>query len=158
LAWILGPAEIIEDLGRAASGIDGGPSLPIQRAAIQLFEPSRADMETQALREVFSRKQNITLNSLRDIGMTCSEDSNGTFYIWADISNLPPPLNSADFFFNEALKAKVITVPGSMFNIHPGKPKTGDHFSQYIRFSYGPEEENLVMGLQRITELIQSHK
>ena len=39
LAWALGPKDIIADMGRAASGIDGGPSQPIQRAALQLFEP-----------------------------------------------------------------------------------------------------------------------
>ena len=158
LAWILGPKHIIEDLGRAASGIDGGPSLPIQRAALQLFEPKRADMETNALREVFSRKQTRMLHALRQNGMICSADANSTFYIWADISQLPPPLNNADNFFKEALNSKVITVPGYMFDIHPGQQKNEAEFGQYIRFSFGPEEENLKMGLERITELIKSHQ
>ena len=158
LAWILGPKHIIEDLGRAASGIDGGPSLPIQRAALQLFEPERADMETHALREVFSRKQNMMLAALRENRMICSTDGNSTFYILADISQLPPPLNYSDNFFKEALKRRVITVPGYMFDIHPGQQKTDREFNQYIRFSFGPEEENLMMGLERITELIKSHR
>lgn len=157
LAWILGPVNIIADLGRAASGIDGGPSLPIQRAALQLFEPARADQETQALREVFSRKQTLMLNSLRKNGMICSEDDNSTFYVWADISHLPKPLNNSDSFFREALKHKVMTVPGHLFDIHPGNRKIGSAFDQYIRFSFGPEEKNLVQGLARITDLIKSY-
>jgi aspartate/methionine/tyrosine aminotransferase len=158
LAWILGPENVIEDLGRVASAIDGGPSVPVQRAALQLFESARVNKETKALRETFSRKQNITLKSLRENGMICSVDTNSTFYVWADISELPSPLNNATDFFKEALLKKVITVPGYMFDIHPGKEKKNSEFDQHIRFSFGPEEKNLVMGLQRITDLIHSHK
>ncbi len=156
LAWILGPTNIIEDLGRAASGIDGGPSMPIQRAAIQLLEPERANKETQALREVFSHKQSITLAALREFGMLCSTDANSTFYIWADISQLPPPLNNSESFFKEALKHKVLVVPGHLFDIDPRKQKKEIKFHNYIRCSFGPEEANLVSGLRRIEQLIKS--
>lgn len=158
LAWIVGPKEVIEGLGRAASGIDGGPSLPVQRAALQLFEPKRVDKEMQVLREVFSRKQCMMFSSFRDNGMICSTDNSSTFYIWADISQLPPPLNNSDGFFKEALKSKVIIVPGHMFDIHPGQKKKDLKFNQYVRFSFGPEEENLKIGIERITEFIKSHQ
>ncbi len=158
LAWVLGPESVIDNIGRAASGIDGGPSLPVQRAALQLFEPSRADAESIALREVFSGKRNIMLRILRESGMVCSEDADSTFYIWADISRLPAPLNDARTFFDEALKRKVIVVPGYLFNIQPGCNKHVTRFNHFVRFSFGPPEENMVMGLMRITELIQSFK
>ena len=148
---------IIEKLGRAASAIDGGPSLPIQRAALQLFEPRCVDIETKALRKVFSRKQNIMLQSLRKNGILCSSDANSTFYLWADISKLPSPINYSDSFFKEALKYKVITVPGYMFDIHPSQEQKDSEFNQYIRFSFGPTEENIQMGLERITQLIKSY-
>ncbi len=157
LAWVIGPKNIIDDLGRVASGIDGGPSLPIQRAALQLFEAERVDKESHALRKVFSRKKNIMLNSLRKNGVICSSDANSTFYIWADISQLPSGLNDADRFFKEALQRKVICVPGYMFDIHPGQPKKASAFNRHVRFSFGPEEGNIKMGLEKITELIKSH-
>lgn len=158
LAWILGPRDIIQDLGRAASGIDGGASLPVQRAAIQLFEPYRADRETNALREVFSRKQNIILEYLRELGIECSEDAHSTFYVWADLSNLPTPLNDSNILFQEALKHKVIIVPGHLFDINPGGVKKEPGFNNYARFSFGPPEENLVKGLERIKELVNSYR
>lgn len=158
LAWVVGPEEIIKDLGRAASGIDGGPSLPIQRAALQLFEPNRVDQDTRALRNVFSRKQALVLRALQDQGILCSPDTHGTFYIWADISQLPPPLNNSDIFFKEALNYQVIVIPGHVFDIHPGTPRKHPQFNQYIRLSFGPEEANLKMGLERLAALIQSHK
>ena len=157
LAWILAPKNITEDLGRVASAIDGGPSLPIQRAAIQLFEPARMRLETQTLREVFNRKQTLMLNSLRKNGMVCSQDSSGTFYIWADISELPPPLNNSDTFFREALKCKVMVVPGHLFDINQNHQKNGIQFNNYIRFSFGSNEENVIKGLERISELIKSY-
>ena len=157
LAWILGPTNIIKKIGCAASGIDGGPSLPIQRAAIQLFEPDRIDQETQALREVFSHKHNIMFHALKQLGIMCSSDSQSTFYIWGDISKLPSPLNNAESFFKLALNYKVITVPGYLFDIHTGQEKKEENYKNYIRFSFGPEEGKVIIGLERLAKLIQSH-
>lgn len=157
LAWVLGPKDVIEDLGRAGSGIDGGPSLPIQRAAIALFEQKRVALETQILRKVFSKKHQIMTNFLRKNGMLCSNDSRSTFYVWADISQLPEPLNQADVFFMEALKYKVMTVPGHLFDIRPNIEQQDRFFNQYIRFSFGPDEKSLLEGLNRISTLIKSY-
>lgn len=157
LAWALGPKDTIEKLGLVGSAIDGGPSLPIQRAALKLFEPKQVDQETKALRKVFSKKKNLAFKSLCKDGMICSEDINGTFYIWADISKLPFPLNNSDSFFREALKQKVIVVPGYLFDILPELHKGDSNFHKYVRFSFGPAEDQLKIGLERITTLIKSY-
>jgi aspartate/methionine/tyrosine aminotransferase len=158
LAWVLGPKDMIEDLGRASSGIDGGPSLPIQRAALQMLKPQWVDPEMAALRSVFQKKQTLMMQSLRQNGMRCSVDANSTFYVWADISKLPAPLNNADTFFDAMLRKKVITIPGYIFDIHPGLHRKETQFKQYIRLSFGPEEENLKKGLDRISSLINSDR
>ena len=155
LAWIVAPENIIENIAASASGIDGGPSSPIQRAALQLFEPKNVDLETKILREVFSKKHNLTLQVLRESGIICSDDSNSTFYVWGDISQLPFPLNRSDIFFQEALKRKVIVVPGYLFDIRPDLDPSDSKFKNFIRFSFGSEETNLKMGLKRIAELIK---
>ena len=90
--------------------------------------------------------------------MICSADADSTFYIWADISMLPPPLNNSRTFFRELLNKKVMVVPGYLFDIHPGQQKGDGRFEQNVRISFGPDEENLKMGLRRITELIKSNK
>ena len=155
LAWIVAPENIIEDIQAASSGLDGGPSNPIQKAAIQLFEQKNVDLEMKALRSAFSKKQNIAIKTLEEIGITCSSDSNSTFYIWGDISQLPFPINRSDLFFQEALKRKVIVVPGYLFDIRPNLEINQPKFNNFIRFSFGPEEKNLKMGLAKIVELIQ---
>jgi len=157
IGWAIGPKDLIETLGRAGSAIDGGPSQPMQRAALRVLDPNYADQETAALRNVFSRKRNIMLKSLREMGILCTVEPESTFYIWADISQLPKPINNADDFFFAALEKKVMTVPGHYFDVNPGKIRRDSQFNQCVRFSFGPPEDNMVMGLERLEKLIKSY-
>lgn len=96
------------------------------------------------------------LASLRKSGILCTSGIRGTFYVWGDISQLPAPLNNADHFFTAALKQKVIVIAGNLFDIHPGKQQTKNpNFKNYIRFSFGPEEKNIIMGLERLETMIK---
>ena len=97
------------------------------------------------------------LAALRQNGMLCSPDSLGTFYIWADISQLPAPMNHSTAFFREALKHKVITVPGYQFDIRPEHKKKAVEYNHYVRFSFGPDQETITQGLERIRAFIQAH-
>lgn len=159
IGWVIGPKNIINNINRAASAVDGGPNQPIQRAAIKVLQEDRAKIETDALRKVFSRKRNYMVNCLKENGIICTPEPSGTFYIWANISQLPEPINNADVFFKEALKRKVMTVPGYFFDISPGNSdKKESPFNQFLRFSYGPDEANIKQGLDRLTEMINSFK
>ncbi len=156
LGWALGPPEAIEVINRAASAIDGGPSTAVQRAALKVLEPVQADRETAALRTVFARKRNLMLGALRAMGIRCDHEPGGTFYVWADIGSLPPPLDDADTFFREALQRKVLTVPGRFFDVNPGGTRPSlEEYSHWVRFSFGPPEDNMLMGLDRLAELIR---
>src|SRR6266567_7478701 len=156
IGWAVGPPAMIETLGCAASAIDGGPSQPMQRAALAILEPERADQETSALRRVFARKRNLMVNKLKDMGIRCAREPEGTFYCWASIKDLPPPLSDAESFFYEGLKRKVMTVPGGFFDVNPGKrrPNAGS-FKSWVRFSFGPPEDNVREGLDRLQKMIR---
>ncbi len=159
IGWAVGPKHIIDNINRAASAVDGGPNQPIQRAAIEVLEHDRAATDTDALRKVFSRKRNYMVKTLGENGIICTPEPSGTFYIWADISQLPAPINNADVFFTEALKRKVMTVPGYFFDISPGRRSKKDSpFNQFVRFSFGPPMDNMKMGLARLTEMIESFR
>lgn len=156
IGWAVGPADIIERMNRAASAIDGGPSIACQKAALQILEPDVADRETNAVRAVFTRKRNIMLQRLRAMGIPCDVPPAGTFYVWASIASLPAPLNDADAFFRKALDRKVLTVPGRFFDVNPGKERSGPSpYKSWVRFSFGPPEENMVMGLTRLGEMVR---
>ena len=158
IGWTLGPPVMIETLGCAASAIDGGPSQPMQRAALPILEPERADRETSALRQVFARKRNLMVNRLADMGIRCAREPQGTFYCWASIKDLLPPLNDAEAFFYEGLKHKVMTVPGAFFDVNPGKRRpSASSFKSWVRFSFGPPEDNVREGLDRLQKMIRTN-
>ncbi len=155
VGWVVGPSAMIETIDRAASAIDGGPSQPIQRAAACVLEPARADAETSALREAFAKKRNLMLERLERLGIRACPITEGTFYTWASIADLPAPFDDADVLFRRALERKVMTVPGRFFDVNPGKERPGPSpFAQWVRFSFGPPEDNVRMGLDRLEELI----
>ena len=155
VGWAVGPKAMIETLGRAASAIDGGPPQPTQRALLDVLEPGRADQETTALREVFARKRNLTLGALKEMGCTFANEAEGTFYLWANIEGLPAPLNDGDRFFREALRRKVMTVPGHFFDVNPAKQRAGQpRYAKWLRFSFGPPEDNVRQGLERLSKLV----
>ena len=156
LAWVVGPSSIIEKLDRAASAMDGGPSLPAQRLAIKALEPERADQETSAVRKVFTRKRNVMLEGLRSVGIRCEHESAGAFYIWADLGGLAKPLNDAEAFFRAGLERKVMTVPGRFFDINPGGANPPmKELKKWVRFSFGTPEEKMAVGLERLGEMIR---
>jgi aspartate/methionine/tyrosine aminotransferase len=158
VGWAVGPPAMIETLGCAASAIDGGPSQPMQRAALAVLEPERADQETKALRQVFARKRNLMVNRLKDMGIRFAQEPQGTFYCWASIKDLPSPLNNAEAFFYEGLKHKVMTVPGAFFDVNPGKRRpAASSFNSWVRFSFGPPEDNVREGLNRLEKMIKAN-
>lgn len=156
IGWILGPAGVIEQVTRTASAIDGGPPVPVQRAAYTLLEPARADQETQAVRIAFAEKRRVMVEALTGMGIDVRNSGRGTFYLWADLQALPAPLSNADTFFRQALSRKVMTVPGRFFDVNPGRlrstPMIGD---TWARFSFGPPIDNMRAGLDRLRAICE---
>ncbi len=72
----------------------------------------------------------------------------------------PEGLNTGMEFLRAALEVKVIAVPGSFFDINPGKrmKKAGSRFNNYLRFSYGPDIKTLELGLQRLKEMVNKSR
>jgi hypothetical protein len=146
---------MIEAMARTGSAIDGGPSRIAQRAALEALEPSRADQETHALREVFCAKRNLMVERLKAMGVRFAAEPSGTFYCWGDLSALPAPFNDGVGFFERALQLKVMTVPGEYFDVDPRKERQGDSpFKQWMRFSFGPPMDNMVLGLDRLQAML----
>jgi len=155
VGWVVGPRAMIDVIGRAASAIDGGPSAPMQRAALRALEPKQADQETHALRQVFSRKRNLMVDRLTRMGVRFAADSDSTFYVWGSVAGLPAPFNDPETFFRRALERKVMTVPGTYFDVNPGKARTGPSpLASWMRFSFGPPEDNVRLGLDRLDQMI----
>jgi aspartate/methionine/tyrosine aminotransferase len=157
VTWALGPRSVIETLASAGSFLDGGGSKPLQRAAIPLVEYANVEAETRAIHDEFRKKRDRMVSELERLGVRIDRVPDGTFYVWGNVIDLPPPLNDGMGFFRAALDKKVITVPGEFFDVNPGKRRRGhgSRFSSYVRFSFGPSTAVLERALPRLAELIQ---
>lgn len=94
---------------------------------------------------------------LTEMGIRCAtnaDERGATFYVWASVADLKPPLNDGFGFFREALKHRVMTVPGSFFDVNPGHARSEVALSSWVRFSFGPPEENMIMGLDRLQKMV----
>jgi len=155
IGWAVGPRDMIQSLGCAASAIDGGPNLPMQRAALEVLGADRADQETAAVRRVFSAKRNEMVKRLKSMGMRIAVEPEGTFYVWASIADLKAPFDDAEHFFRKALEAKVLTVPGRFFDVNPGKLRPEPSpLASWMRFSFGPPMDNMRLGLERLEKML----
>ena len=125
-----------------------------QREAVALLEPDFARQETEAIQREFQRKRTRTLQRLAELDIEVEVEPGGSFYVWANLSRLPAPLNDGMVFFEKSLERKVITVPGAFFDVNPGRRRAQARYQSYTRFSFGPPMQEVDNGFDRLATLI----
>jgi aspartate/methionine/tyrosine aminotransferase len=157
VTWTVGPRKVIEAMSSAASFLDGGCNAPLQRAAVDLVTPEHVASEFAAIQRVFGEKRTLMLEQVAAMGLKVDAAPRGTFYVWASLEDLPPPLNDGMTFFLRGLEWKVICVPGQFFDVNPGKRRPGNRgtrFSRHVRLSFGPPRADIESGLNRLAAMI----
>src|SRR5438105_4225058 len=147
ISWTLGPKAVIETIASAGSFLDGGANHPFQNVAAALLEPQLALKETLAIQKHFGQKRQFVLERLKKMGIGVDAEPAGAFYVWANLSKLPKPLNDGMTFFREGLKEKVIIVPGVFFDVNPGNRQVHGHYENYCRVIFGQDLKELQTGL-----------
>ena len=117
--WVVAPAPIVEMLGSAGSFLDGGTNAPLQQLALPLMDLEFIRRDAWALQKHFKMKRDYLLKELASLGITVKLEPTATFYIWADLSNLPAPLNDCLVFLEECVRNRIIVVPGLFFDCNP---------------------------------------
>ncbi len=158
VSWTLGPKAVIETVASAGSFLDGGANHPFQGVAASLLEPKRAFQETEAIQKHFGAKRDFVLKRLVQMGIGVDAEPSGSFYVWANLSQLPKPLDDGMAFFREGLKEKVIIVPGTFFDVNPGNRRSHGRYGNYCRVSFGPELSKLEIGLNGLERVIKRFK
>ena len=143
-------------LGSAGSYLDGGANAPLQRLALPMMELDFIRKDTWALQAHFRKKRDYLLQHLAEMGIDVALKPTATFYIWASLKKLPPPLNDCMVFLEECIKHKVVCVPGVFFDINPRGICNiqRSRAINNVRFSYGPPFENLEKGMAQIQKMI----
>jgi aspartate/methionine/tyrosine aminotransferase len=158
ISWTLGPKAVVEAIASAGSFLDGGANHPFQGVAAALLTPQLALEETGAIQKHFGQKRAYVLGRLKQMGIGVDAEPSGAFYIWANLSRLPKPLNDGMTFFKEGLKEKVIVVPGVFFDVNPGNRRMYGRYLNYCRISFGPELKRLETGLDALERVIRRAK
>mmetsp|Transcript_98011 Transcript_98011/g.204442 ORF Transcript_98011/g.204442 Transcript_98011/m.204442 type:complete len:584 (-) Transcript_98011:64-1815(-) len=158
ICWIVAPRSVISAVGAAGSFLDGGPSLPTQRALVPVLNPKLVIEQTIMLQTLFSHKRDYFLRRLSDMGIEVDSPPQGTFYVWCDISKLPAPISTCWGFFRELLNEKVICTPGVFFDINPGQRRKLNRYESFVRLSYGPSFKEIHRGLDGIQRIIEKFR
>ncbi|MFV8751080.1 pyridoxal phosphate-dependent aminotransferase [Nannocystaceae bacterium ST9] len=161
LSWTVGPKSVIERVGSAGSFLDGGAPHCLQRAALPLVDVALADQEARAIQRAFASKRSLMLGRLSELGIgvvggASAGGPEGAFYCFADLRHLPDTLADGMAFFARALERQVICVPGSFFDVDPGKRRghIPSRLAGFVRLSFGPEREQVERGLDRIAAMV----
>lgn len=154
ISWTVGPQEVIEAIASAGSFLDGGANNPFQPHILKLLDPALVMRDTAATQSYFRTKRDYMLERLYNMGITVEAEPQGTFYVWANLSQLPPPLNDGLRFFKEGLPEKVITVPGVFFDVNPERRRSYARYRHYSRISFGPDMPSLERGLDALERVI----
>ena len=157
ISWTVGPKEVIERVASAGSFLDGGASNPFQYHSIPLLELDYVERESNALQKCFREKRDYAIERLINMNINIEHPPVGAFYIWANLSNLPIPLNDGMKLFKAGLNNKVITVPGTFFDVNPGKRRSFARYNNYSRISFGVEMIKLKKGLDKLEKMIYSY-
>ncbi|RYZ55122.1 MAG: pyridoxal phosphate-dependent aminotransferase [Proteobacteria bacterium] len=157
ISWTLGPKDIIKRFASAGSFLDGGAAHPIQKAVIPLLDPAFADGQALSIQKSFLLKRDHMLKVIDDLGLGLPHRPKAGFYCFVSLKDLKPGHQDGIEFFEAALEHKVITVPGKFFDVNPGNRRRHlpSRLSQYARFSYGPNMEELLRGTNRLKELLR---
>ncbi len=159
VAWTLGPRDVIERLSSAGSFLDGGGNRPMQRAAVPLLSDEHALAEVAAIQSTFREKRAMMLDRLTSMGIRVECPPNATFYVWGNVSGLPEGINDGMSFFQAALDEKCICVPGEFFDVNPGQRRGRlSRFKNHVRFSFGPSQDSLSAGLDRLEAMVDRHR
>lgn len=158
ISWTLGPKEVMNAIASAGSFLDGGANNPFQEHILSLLDVNKVTQKTLAMQTHFRAKRDYVLCRLRDMNIQVDTEPEGTFYVWANLSQLPEPLNNGLSFFKMGLDEKVITVPGIFFDVNPEKRRDYGRYYNYARISFGPSMETLEQGLNAIERMINKHK
>src|SRR5439155_5648347 len=158
ISWTLGPKAVIETIASAGSFLDGGANHPFQNVAARLLDPQVAMQESLAIQNHFNKKRTYVLNRLKEMGIGFEAEPAGAFYVWANLAQIPKPLDDGMSFFREGLKEKVIIVPGVFFDVNPGNRRSHGRYTNYCRISFGPEMKKLETGLDALERVIKKFR
>lgn len=135
-----GPEKLVSLMTKLTEGVYSAGVTFSQRAAVEAFE---SGLEHSAkMCEEYRRRRDYIYESLNQVpGLSCIKPK-GAFYVFVNISRTN--LSAKEFSDRLLDEAHVAVVPGDNFGSAEG--------ASYIRISYATSMENIMEGVQRISD------
>lgn len=141
IGFLLGPAELMQQVLKVHLNNSICTSLPSQYAAIEALANNRN--APGYMNEFYIERRDYLLKRLNEFGLEVVSPS-GAFYIFPSIQNLN--LNDFDFATELLHSKQVAVVPGSSFS---------DYGKGYIRISYANSMDQLTEAMDRLQAFIK---
>lgn len=147
IGYAAGPAPLIGAMKKIQSQSTSNPASISQAAAVEALNGSQQCVQDMLVE--FKKRHDMVVEKLNAIDGVDSLHSDGTFYVFPDISGAIANMDGIndDLEFAEALLVDkgVAIVPGQAFGL-----------KNHMRLSIATSEENLNNALQRIAEFINN--
>ncbi|MBT3505309.1 MAG: pyridoxal phosphate-dependent aminotransferase [Piscirickettsiaceae bacterium] len=147
IGYAAGPAALIGAMKKIQSQSTSNPASISQAAAVEALNGSQQCVQDMLVQ--FKKRHDMVVEKLNNIEGVDALHSDGTFYVFPDISGAIANMDGIndDLEFAEALLVNkgVAIVPGQAFGL-----------KNHMRLSIATSEENLNNALQRIAEFINS--
>lgn len=138
LGYILGPADIIEAIGKINENSISCVNTAVQWAGIEALEGESTQAYMDTMVAEFQKRRDIVYQMINEIpGLSCVKPK-GAFYAFVNIRGTG--LKSEEFANKLLEKYHVGMTPG------PGFGQTGEG---YVRLSYATSTENIIEGIKR---------
>jgi aspartate/methionine/tyrosine aminotransferase len=144
LGWLVVPEGYTRPLERLAQHLFIAPSTPAQYAALAAFSPANL-AELEARRHVFSRRREVLLQGLAELGIPVQAEPKGAFYAYAYVGKLCS--DSMQLAHRLLEDAGVATTPGLDFGSH--------HANEHLRIAYTADESRILEALQRMRSVVR---
>lgn len=143
LGWIVVPQEHVEMATILAQNLYISASSIAQHAALAAFTP-QAEAIFEQRRDAFRLRRDYLSKALREIGFRFSDNIQGAFYIYADISSFSDDCES---FCRDMLEDHgVALTPGTDF---------GDFASKsHVRIAFTTDMDSLQLGVERLQKAL----
>lgn len=143
LAWGAAPEEVIVTMTKLLENVLSSVNEGVQWGGVAALTGSQEPVEE--MKKQYRRRREIIVKGLNSIKNVSCMSPKGAFYAFANISRTG--LKSRDFAIRLLQEKHVVVVPGTGF---------GEGGEGFVRLSYATSEENIVEGLKRIKEFVES--
>ena len=149
IGWIIGPAEVIQQLARLKQGVDLHTSTFAQMLAFEVARDGFLEEHVKQLREIYHHRRDVMLAALEaqfPPEVTWTRPTGGMFIF----VSLPEGIDAKDVLM-ESLKQMVAFVPGESFF-----PRGGGENSLRLTFS-SVKPDRIEEGIKRLGAILKNY-